>query len=87
MDRNLSITIIDVTFCIEPVEVNFISWDVRWDDGKVKLFGAKLAHTAGAYTGFRSMKPTRSIATTPLICGMLVQRQVTPPPQNFVRLP
>ena len=30
---------------------------------KVKPFGAKLAHTAGAYPGFRSMKQTRSIAT------------------------
>ena len=33
--------------------------------GKVKPFGAKLAHTAGTYPGFRSMKPTKGIATPP----------------------
>ena len=32
---------------------------------KVKSFRAKLAHTAFAYPGFHSMKPTTSIATAP----------------------
>ena len=43
---------------------------------KVKPLGAKLAHTAGAYPSFRSMKPTGSIATPH---GWdAIQRQITP---------
>ena len=30
---------------------------------KVKPFGTKLAHTAGAYPGFHNMKQTKSIVT------------------------
>ena len=42
---------------------------------------AKLAHTAGAYPGFLSMKPTRNIATPP---GRTGCKSITRYPQHFV---
>ena len=45
--------------------MKFYKSTYMYSKGKVKPFTAKLAHTTGAYPGFCSMKPTRSIATPP----------------------
>ena len=44
-----------------------------------KVKSVKLAHTAGAYPGFRSMISQLRVLPLLPLCGMLVQRQDLPP--------